>query len=240
MKPRGKFNAPIPTIRRDEDLFAVSFDEAARVKRDGDAYSANFVLKARSGYAEGLTVNEADYHGLMMCLDLLEGLNPRRLVICGDSNLVIRQVRGEIDCKAPGLTLLRQRVLGRLRNWPDHELCAIEVEPKKEIQDLVILNRLDKILVVKNEDETAHVSAVTTRSKAGSGARTGSDPDSSREELVSELRIGRIRQAQDEGSWICGLKKYLRSDTRRITKWISEIYLATAQQPMKLLRIETN
>ncbi|OWY92066.1 reverse transcriptase [Phytophthora megakarya] len=100
----------------------------------------------------------------------MEDLDPR-LVICGDSNLVIRQVRGEIDRKAPGLTLLRQRALDRLRKWPDHELlhvkrdwnrsadslagaalqrrCGIEVESDVEIQDLITLNRLDGILIVK-------------------------------------------------------------------------------------------
>ncbi|OWY90162.1 reverse transcriptase, partial [Phytophthora megakarya] len=114
------------------------------------------------------TVNEAEYHGLLLCLDRLEGLDPQRLVICGDSNLVIRQVRGEIDCKAPGLTLLRQRALDRLRTWPDHELlhvkrdwngsadslasaalqrqCGIEIESEVVIQNLLTLNRLHEML----------------------------------------------------------------------------------------------
>ncbi|OWY98001.1 LOW QUALITY PROTEIN: reverse transcriptase, partial [Phytophthora megakarya] len=191
--------APIPTIGRDEELYVVSFDGSARVKRSGGAYSGILwrlpewrVVKARSGYAEGLTVNEAEYHGLLLCLDLLEGLDPQRLVICGDSNLVIRQVRGEIDCKAPGLTLLR--ALDRLQKWPDHELlhvkrdwngsanslagaalqrqCGIEIESDAEIQDLMTLNRLDEILMVKVEEETLRLSAVTTRSKARSGRAT--------------------------------------------------------------------
>ncbi|OWZ23618.1 reverse transcriptase [Phytophthora megakarya] len=112
------------------------------------------MLKNRSGYAEGLRVNEAEYRGF------------------------------EIDCKAPGRTLLRQRALNRLRTWPDHELlhvkrdwngsanslasaalqlqCEIEIESEKEIRDLVTLNRLDEILVVKIEDEIVRISAVTT------------------------------------------------------------------------------
>ncbi|OWZ04556.1 reverse transcriptase [Phytophthora megakarya] len=128
-EPRRKTQAPIPTVRSDEDLYVDSFDGSARDKRGGDAYSAILwklpewtVVKARSGYAEGLTVNEAGYHGLLLCLDLLEGTDPLRLVICGDSNLVISQVRGEIVCKAPGLTLLRQKALNRLRIRPDLEL----------------------------------------------------------------------------------------------------------------------
>ncbi|OWZ11835.1 reverse transcriptase [Phytophthora megakarya] len=244
-KPRRKIQAPIPTIKRDEELYVVSFDGSARVKRGGGAYSAILwklpewrVLKARSGYAEGLTVNE----GLLLCLDLLEDLDPRRLVICGDSNLVIRQVRGEIDCKAPGLTLLRQRALDRLRVRPDHELlhvkrdwngsadslasaslqrqCGIEVETEEKIQDLVTLNRLDEILMVKIENEIAQISAVTTRSKARSGVRIGSDPDSLREEVVRELRIERIRQAQDEEP----VKKYLVGEIRDLTQEEAKVF----------------
>ncbi|OWY94188.1 reverse transcriptase [Phytophthora megakarya] len=235
-EPRRKIQAPIPTIRRDEELYVVSFDGSARAKRGGGAYSAILwklpewrVLRARSGYAEGLTVNEAEYHGLLLCLDLMEDLDPQRLVICGDSNLVIRQVRGEIDCKAPD----------RLRKWPDHELlhvkrdwngsadslagaalqrqCGIEIESDVEIQYLITLNRLDEILIVKAEEEIVQVSAVTTRSKARSGVRTGSDPGSLREEVVRELRNERIRQAQDEESWLEEVpnRRDPRSDTGR-------------------------
>ncbi|OWY94169.1 reverse transcriptase [Phytophthora megakarya] len=155
-------------------------------------------------------------------------------------HLVIRQVRGEIDCKAPGLTLLRQRALDRLRTWPDHELlhvkrdwngsadslasaalqrqCGIEIESDAEIQDLITLNRLDEILMVKVEEEIAQVSAVMTRSKARLGVRAGSDSNSLREEVVRELRIERIRQVQDEESWIMGLKKYLVGEIRDLTQ----------------------
>ncbi|OWZ11733.1 reverse transcriptase [Phytophthora megakarya] len=113
-----KIQIPIPTVRSDEDLYVASFDgsppcqaRGRRLQRDPVEITWWTVVKARSGYAEGLTIDEAEYHGLLLCLDLLEGTDPLRLVICGDSNLVIRHVRGEIDCKAPGLTLLRQKAL---------------------------------------------------------------------------------------------------------------------------------
>ncbi|OWY97928.1 reverse transcriptase [Phytophthora megakarya] len=202
------------------ELYIVSFDGSAHVKSGGGAYSAILwrlpewrVVKARSGYAEGLTVNEAEYHGLLLCLDLLEDLDPQRLVICGDSNLVIRQVRGEIDY---------HELLHVKRDWNGsaalQRQCGIEIESDAEIQDLITLNTLDEILMVKVEEETIRVSAVTTRSKARSGVRAGSDPDSLREEVVRELRIERIRQAQDEESWIMGLKKYLIGEIRDLTQ----------------------
>ncbi|GMF34495.1 unnamed protein product [Phytophthora fragariaefolia] len=206
---------PIPTVLPDERFYVASFDESARVKRGGGAYSAILwelpewtVVKARSRYAEGLTVNEAEYHGLLLCLDLLEGENRRRLTICGDSNLVIRQVRGEIDFKAPGLTLQQQKALDRLRAWPDHELvyvkrdwngsadslasaalqrqAGIMVEDEAGLLNLVTLNRLDEIL----------------------------RPESGQEGSVA--RVAPV--AQDEEAWISGLKTYLAGRIQQLTQ----------------------
>ncbi|KAE9163432.1 hypothetical protein PF005_g30448 [Phytophthora fragariae] len=235
-EPRRKIQAPIPTVYPGESLRVVSFDGSGRVKRGGGAYSAILwklpewtVVRARSEYANGLTVNEAEYRGLLLCMDLLEGENQQRLVICGDSNLVIRQVRGEIDCKAPGITLLRQKALDRLLAWPDHELlhvkrdrngsadslagaalqrqAGVEVEEDSDFENLVTLNRLEEILVAKEAEEhpSAKVSPVATRTTGDSRSR----PAVLQEEVVRDLRIGRIKQAQDEEVWIAGLKKYL-------------------------------
>ncbi|KAJ8561987.1 hypothetical protein ON010_g7690 [Phytophthora cinnamomi] len=157
-EPRHQIQVPIPTVRLDEELFVASFDGSARVKRGGVAYSAILwklpewsVVRARSGYVEGLTANEEEYHGLLLCMDLLEGEDPRKLVICGDSNL---------------------KALDRLRIWPHHEqvhvkrdwnssadslACAAlqrqggilvdEAKDLEDLEDLVTLNCLDEILV---------------------------------------------------------------------------------------------
>ncbi|KAG3069628.1 hypothetical protein PI125_g23169 [Phytophthora idaei] len=176
-EPRRQIQAPIPTVQAHDELYVVRFDGSARVKRGGGPYSAILwklpgwtVMKARSGYAESLTVNEAEYHGFLLGLELLQEADPKGLVVCGDSNLAVRQVRGEIDCKAPGLTLLRQKVLDRLQKWPDHDVvhvkrdwnasadslasvalqrqCGVLVEGEAKWQDLVTLNRLDEVIVV--------------------------------------------------------------------------------------------
>ena len=79
------------------------------------------ILSKESRYATNRTVNEAEYIGLLLCFYLPADLERGQVIICGDSNLVIRQVRGEIDCKTPGLQLLRHRALEKLRSWPIHE-----------------------------------------------------------------------------------------------------------------------
>ncbi|POM64548.1 Reverse transcriptase, partial [Phytophthora palmivora] len=252
-KPRQKIQTPIPVIQADEELYVVSFDGSARMKRGGGAYCAVLwklpewtVIQARSAYAEDLTVNEAEYHGLLLCLDLLSTVDRKRVVFCGDSNLVIRQVRGEIECKAPGLTLLKQRALDRLKDWPDHELVHVkrdwngsadtlasaalqrqggaEIESDEDKQDLITLNRLDEVLVVKRTDQAAQITAVVTRSGSRSTIRTTSDPQSLREEVVRDLRIDQIRQAQDEEAWILGLKKYMNGDLQDLTQQEAKSY----------------
>ncbi|POM67972.1 LOW QUALITY PROTEIN: Reverse transcriptase, partial [Phytophthora palmivora] len=210
-EPRRKIQTPIPVVRADEELYVVSFDGSARVKRGGGAYSAILwklpewtVIQARSAYAEDLTVNEAEYQGLTV--------DRKRVVFCGDSNFVIQQVRGEIECKASGLTLLKQKALDRLRNWPDHELVhvkrdwngsadrlasaalqrqgGVKIESDEDKQDLITLNRLDEVLVVKKADQAAQITAVVTRSGSRSTTRTVSDPRSLRKEFEISGSIG--------------------------------------------------
>ncbi|KAK1942166.1 hypothetical protein P3T76_006488 [Phytophthora citrophthora] len=74
--------APTPTVELDEELIVVSFDGSARVKRGGGAYSAVVwklpdwtIITASSAYATQMTVNEAEYRGLILCLDLLTNLD---------------------------------------------------------------------------------------------------------------------------------------------------------------------
>ena len=74
-----------------------SFDGSARVKRKGGACSA--ILWRLSGWkvvdvspelVPDLTVNEAEYRGLILCFNLLTDHTRGRVIICGDSNSVIR------------------------------------------------------------------------------------------------------------------------------------------------------
>ena len=57
-----------------------------------------------------MAVNEVEYNGFLLCFEVLADLDRGRIILCGDSNLVIRHMRVEIDCKAPGLQLVRQSV----------------------------------------------------------------------------------------------------------------------------------
>ena len=40
--------------------------------------------------------------------------------------LVIRHMRREMDCKAPGLQLPRHKAMEELRSWPTHEFLHVK------------------------------------------------------------------------------------------------------------------
>ena len=111
------------------------FDGSTKTNRKGGAYSEiiwklpewNIVTTAAE-YVTDLTMNEAEYRGSLLGFDLLSDQARGHVIICGDSNVLIRQMRGEIDCKAPGLQLLRHKAMERLRSWPIHGLLHMKRE----------------------------------------------------------------------------------------------------------------
>ncbi|OWZ07953.1 reverse transcriptase [Phytophthora megakarya] len=135
-EPKRRIQAPIPTHDR---VFLPGWE----------------VVKAISGYLGSPTVNEAEYNGLILGLDMLENLYRRRLVLCGDSNLVIRQIP-------------------------------------------------------KTKNPVMRIAAVTTR--AGSAR---SPAGVMQEDLIREIRVDRIKQAQEQEVWIAGMNKYLSSHKRK-------------------------
>ena len=88
---------PLPTVIEDEILFVASFDGSDKVKRKGGAKSAiiwklpeRTIVAAASDFIADLTVNDAEYRGLLFSFDLLADLDRGRVIICGDLNSVIR------------------------------------------------------------------------------------------------------------------------------------------------------
>ena len=62
-----------------------------------------------SKYTMNLTVNADEYRGVILGLDLLDKQTRGRIIIFGDSNLWIHQMRGYIESKALGLQLLHHK-----------------------------------------------------------------------------------------------------------------------------------
>ncbi|GMF49749.1 unnamed protein product [Phytophthora fragariaefolia] len=235
-QPRQVISMPPPTVGSEEELLVVSFDGSARVKRGGGAFRAIVWSLPDWTVISGanLTVNEAEYHGLLLCFERLakQHVDHNRLIICGDSNLVIRQMRGEIECKAPSLKLLRQKAMEMLRSWPKHEFLHVkrdwnqsadklasaalqreageQVTSQTDIDDLATRNRLAELSVPQSQISVVKIAA-TTRS------RQRRDWEVLQEPLVQSMRMERMGRAQDEEKWIVDLKKYLPGDVRELT-----------------------
>ena len=87
---RLKISTPPPTVEADEKLLFASFDGPARIKKRWGSYSTVIwklpewtILAAESRYALDLTVNEAEYNGLLLCFELLADLNRGQVILWG-------------------------------------------------------------------------------------------------------------------------------------------------------------
>ena len=140
-------------------------------------------MAAASAYETILSVSEAEYRGLLLSFDLLSKQTKRRINIGGDFNPVIRRMRGEIYCKAPDLYLLQHKATKKLQSWPTHEFlymqrdwnqsvdrfvsAALQQEKGKiitldrELEDLMVLNRLNKLLTPGGTDQVIKLPAIT-------------------------------------------------------------------------------
>ena len=107
-QPKHTISTSPPTVDEDKSLWVVRFDGSARTKRKSGIYSAITrklpdwkIVTGAAEYETDLTVNDAEHRGLLPGLDLLDDQTRASIIICGDYTLVIRQIREEIDCKAP-------------------------------------------------------------------------------------------------------------------------------------------
>ena len=127
----------------DKELDVMSFDGSACVKKRGGACSAIAwrlptwtIVESASKYRDTYALNEAEYEGMLLGFNLLKRLERRRLIICGDSNLVVRQMGG-IECKrAPDLSQLRNRALHELQTWPSHGILHVKRDWNRTADEL--------------------------------------------------------------------------------------------------------
>ncbi|POM79026.1 Reverse transcriptase [Phytophthora palmivora] len=87
---------------------------------------------------------------------------------------------------------------------------GIVIATEEERQDLMTLNRLEELLIAKNDETTVQITAVTRSHKK-------CRPQVLQEEIVQRMRMERISRAQNEEKWITDLKAYLRGDVQDLT-----------------------
>ena len=71
------------------------------------------------------TNNIVEYEALILGLNLLKKLGARRVVVHGDSELVIKQVNGEYTAKHPRLRAYRNDAMDILKTFVEYDLVFV-------------------------------------------------------------------------------------------------------------------
>ena len=87
------------------------------------------------------TNNIVEYEALMLGLKMLKILGARRIFVQGDSELVIKQVKGLYSAKQPRLRAYRYVVLDFFRTFEEYDVAAIPRNQNFLANDLAILAR---------------------------------------------------------------------------------------------------
>jgi ribonuclease HI len=89
-----------------------------------------------SRFIDDATNNEAEYQALIRGLQAAEDLGFKDLQIFLDSELVVKQVRGEYRVKNPRLQKLFREVMSRLQRFEDYAIVQVGREHNKQADRL--------------------------------------------------------------------------------------------------------
>lgn len=94
--------------------------------------------------------NEAGYEALIAGLKILKKLKEKRILVYGDSELVIKQVKGEYQAKHPRMRAYCNADLHILRLFPDYTLTCVPHAQNVIADSLAKATRNLKILMNSN------------------------------------------------------------------------------------------
>jgi ribonuclease HI len=95
------------------------------------------VLEEQSELIGEATNNVAEYRALLLGIERARALGAREVELIGDSELVVRQVRGEYRVKDDGLRPLHARVLGALEDFDGWTIRHVRRDDNSEADRLV-------------------------------------------------------------------------------------------------------
>ena len=108
------------------------------------------VIEERSETIGRATNNVAEYRALLLGIDRAAALGAREVELVGDSELIVRQVRGEYRVKDPGLRELHTQVARALRSLESWSIRNVPRADNAEADRLV-----NEALDATNEQEEA-------------------------------------------------------------------------------------
>lgn len=110
------------------------------------------VVKSLKGYLGVTTNNQAEYKALLLALKEVKRLAIERIIIRSDSELVVRQIKGEYRIKDKGIRPLYEEVIGLLKELKGYDIIHIDREENKEA-DRLANQAIDESLTEKVWDE---------------------------------------------------------------------------------------
>jgi ribonuclease HI len=90
-----------------------------------------------SGFLGEATNNEAEYQGLLAALEYAVAHGVRRLKLFSDSELLVRQIRGEYKVKSVGLKPLHERARELIARLESFRISHVPREQNREADRLV-------------------------------------------------------------------------------------------------------
>ncbi|OWY98437.1 reverse transcriptase [Phytophthora megakarya] len=181
------------------------------------------VLDARVYILDGVTVNDAEYFGLLRGLAMALERGIRDIVVVGDSRIVIQQVQGLINCNQPNL----QRRLAEcetLKKRFRRESWIVQDDLEK--QHLEVVSKIREQLVKSSENIDVPVRSGDVVQDPGeedgnSGTRHGLGPECaplpSTARVMAVLTRSRPQEADDDEVAPMGPLEFQAERWRRIT-----------------------
>lgn len=158
-----------------DEVITLQFDGGSR-GNPGPA-GVGVVLSAQDGtplvtlgrFIGRATNNVAEYTGLITAMEQAKQLGARKIVIRGDSELIIKQMKGEYRVKNPDLKVLYDKAQTLIRQF-DQAKIEHNYRESNELADKLANLAMDRRRDVTDVMETSGRSAVPTRdAERGSG-----------------------------------------------------------------------
>ena len=115
---------------KSEPLWEMNFDGSCTKRNAG---ARVWIHNAKIDYAEShaynlhfkCTNNIVEYEALILGLNLLRKLGARRIIAHGDSEMIIKQVKGEYTARHPRLRAYRNDTMDLLKTFVEYDLVFV-------------------------------------------------------------------------------------------------------------------
>ncbi|OWZ11554.1 reverse transcriptase [Phytophthora megakarya] len=188
--------------------------------------STRLALSAHGFPLDDVTVNDAEYHGLIKGLELAADRGFRDVVVVGDYRIVIQQAQGLIALKTKfdSVRLVHvKRASNQAADYLTTKTLALGkawlVEDADELMHLKLVSMIPE-KTMKSAEFPERKDDASQSPMSDSPNDSVSDPnDTSRPLDYRDERWRRIKIHQDENPELKSLKNYLRGDLVNYTRW---------------------